>query len=120
MDEKVKRALVQDQVIDITTVGRKSGRKHRIEIWFHNMNGRLFITGTPGKRSWYANLVAHPEFTFHLKGSAHADLAARARPITDQAERRTILAGILKKLERPGDLELWVAGSPLVEVTLEE
>jgi deazaflavin-dependent oxidoreductase (nitroreductase family) len=118
MDEKVKLALAQDQVIDITTTGRKSGEKHRIEIWFHNLDGRLFITGTPGKRSWYANLVAHPEFTFHVKRSTQADLPARATAITAEAQRREIMRGILTKLGRPEDLETWVAGSPLVEVTL--
>jgi hypothetical protein len=31
--------------------------------------------------------LANPEFTFHLKGSARADLPAIARPITEEAER---------------------------------
>ncbi len=35
MDKKAKQALAQDQVIDITTIGRKSGQPRRIEIWFH-------------------------------------------------------------------------------------
>ena len=118
MDERIQRALAQDRVIDITTVGRKSGEPRRIEIWFHNWAGRLFITGLPGKRSWYANLVAHPEFTFHLKESTRADLPARARAITGEAQRREILAGILQTLDQPGELETWVKDSPLVEVTL--
>jgi hypothetical protein len=78
----------------------------------------LFITGLPGKRSWYANLVAHPEFTFHLKESAKADLPARATPITGEAQRREILAKIVGNLDRAGELETWVKDSPLVEVTL--
>ncbi|MCL5996405.1 MAG: nitroreductase/quinone reductase family protein [Chloroflexi bacterium] len=118
MDERIQRALARDRVIDITTIGRKSGEARRIEIWFHNWAGRLFITGLPGKRSWYANLVAHPEFTFHLKESARADLPARATPITGEAQRREILAGILQTLDQPGELEAWVKDSPLVEVTL--
>ena len=118
MDEQVKLALTQDQVIDITTTGRNSGEKHRIEIWFHNLDGRLFITGLPGKRSWYANLMAHPEFTFHIKQSAKADLPARATAITAGAQRREIMLAILTKLDRAQDLDAWVAGSPLVEVTL--
>lgn len=43
----VQQALITDQVIDITTIGRKSGQPRRIEIWFHNLDGRLYITGTP-------------------------------------------------------------------------
>jgi deazaflavin-dependent oxidoreductase (nitroreductase family) len=119
MDEKVKQALERDRTIDITTTGRKTGRPRRIEIWFHNLDGRLFITGLPGRRSWYANLVANPEFTFHLKESVQADLPARARPIVDEAERRALLSGLLQKLGGGRDLEAWVEGSPLVEIELD-
>ena len=117
MDKKITQALAQDMVIDITTTGRKSGRPRRIEIWFHRLNGRYYITGLPGQRSWYANLKANPQFTFHLKGRVQADLAAQARDITDPSERRVILSGILKDLERGDDLDSWVSNSPLVEVT---
>ncbi len=120
MDERIQRALSADRVIDITTIGRKSGQPRRIETWFHNLDGRIYLTGTPGPRDWYANLVANPSFTFHLKESATADLPARARPIVEPGERRAVLARILAKLDRPGDQEAWVAGSPLVEVSFDE
>ena len=120
MDEQVRRALGRDRVIDITTTGRKSGRPRRIETWFHNLDGRLYLTGTPGPRDWYANLVANPAFTFHLKESATADLPARARPIIEPAERRAVLARILAYLGRAGDLDAWVTGSPLVEVSFDD
>jgi|SRR5688572_4949026 len=120
MDERIKQALKQDRTIDITTTGRKSGEPRRIEIWFHNIDGRLYITGSPGRRSWYANLVANPEFTFHLKESAQADLPARARPILAEAERREIMGRITRNVGREGDLETWVRESPLVEVDLGE
>ena len=74
MDEAVQQALERDRTIDITTTGRNTGQPRRKEIWFHNIEGRLYITGTPGSRDWYANLVANPQFTFHLKQSAQADL----------------------------------------------
>jgi deazaflavin-dependent oxidoreductase (nitroreductase family) len=118
MDEKVKRALERDQTIDITTTGRKTGLPRRIEIWFHNLDGHLYITGLPGRRDWYANVQANSEFIFHLKESVQADLSARARPIVDETERRAILTRILQNLGGQRDLEEWVARSPLVEVEL--
>jgi deazaflavin-dependent oxidoreductase (nitroreductase family) len=118
MNDQIRHALEADQVIDITTTGRTSGQPRRKEIWFHNLDGQLYITGTPGRRDWYANLVAHPEFTFHLKRSAQADLPARATPITDPAQRRRVLARILAKLNRNDNLDDWVAQSPLVAVEL--
>ncbi len=116
MSPQVARALEQDRTIDITTLGRKTGQPRRNEIWFHNLEGRLFITGFPGTRDWYANLAANPEFTFHLKESVQADLPASARPVLDQAQRREIIAAIHQKLGWSRDLEEWVADSPLVEV----
>lgn len=120
--QAIQQALVTDQVIDITTIGRKSGEPRRIEIWFHNLDGQLYITGTPGRpRDWYANLLAQPAFTFHLKASTQADLPARAVPITEEGERRAVLTAILQKLGRTEeDVETWVAGSPLVAVLLGE
>jgi deazaflavin-dependent oxidoreductase (nitroreductase family) len=126
MDSEAASALASDRVIDITTTGRKTGEPRRIEIWFHRLDGKYYVTGTPGRpRSWYANLVAHPSFTFHLKQSATADLPATARPVTDTAEREKVLAGILASLSpdfttAPGqEPAAWVAGSPLVEVTFD-
>jgi deazaflavin-dependent oxidoreductase (nitroreductase family) len=119
VSEQIKRALETDKTIDITTVGRKSGQLRRKEIWFHNLEGRLFITGLPGRRDWYANMVATPAFTFHLKESLQADLPATARAITEEAERSEVLAKLLQKLEGDRDLEAWVKNSPLVEVTLD-
>ena len=118
MKPNVAEALKQDRTIDITTLGRKTGQLRRIEIWFHNLDGRLFITGFPGSRDWYANLAAHPEFTFHLKESVQADLPALARPVLDNAQRREIIAAIHGKLDWDRDVEEWVADSPLVEVEL--
>lgn len=88
----------------------------RIEIWFHNLDGRIYITGLPGRRDWYANLLAQPEFTFHLKQSIRADLPARARPVGDESERRAVLAVIVQRVGRGDQMEAWVADSPLVEV----
>jgi deazaflavin-dependent oxidoreductase (nitroreductase family) len=121
VNDQVRTALSQDRVIDITTTGRSSGQPRRKEIWFHNLDGTLYITGTPGKRDWYANLVAHPDFIFHLKQSTQADLAAQAMPITDTAQRRTIMSRILANIGRsPNELETWIAESPLVAVTLKD
>ena len=117
MDERVRAALGRDRTIDITTTGRKSGQPRRIEIWFHNLDGQVYITGTPGKRDWYANLLAHPEFTFHLKESVTADLRARARPVTDENAQRAVFERILRRIGRPADqASSWVADSPLVAV----
>src|ERR1700704_3318873 len=76
LDPKVRQALSRGGTIDITTVGRKTGAPRRIEIEFHTIGDRIYISGlaSPRRRSWLANLDANPTFTFHLKGAVKADL----------------------------------------------
>ena len=119
MDEVIRQALARGRTIDITTIGRTSGQPRRIEMWYHHLDGQVYLTGTPGPRDWHANLLVHPTFTFHLKEDVRADLTARATPVTDPAARRAILGRILARLGQPGDLAAWVAASPLVAVTFD-
>ena len=118
MNDDIARALEWDCTIDIITMRRKTGRPRRTEIWFHNIEGRIIITGTPGPRGWLANLAANPEFTLHLKGAVRADLPARARLITDSAERRAIMAAPETGWYRGqvDSIDRLVEGSPMVEV----
>jgi deazaflavin-dependent oxidoreductase (nitroreductase family) len=120
LDGRIRTALARGGTIDITTVGRKSGKPRRLEIVFHNIDGRIYISGTPTptRRSWLANLEANPRFTFHLKGAARADLPATARIIDKETERRRILAGVARNWRRT-DIDRMVLQSPLIEVTLD-
>ena len=120
MDEQLQQALETDRVIDITTTGRKTGEARRIEIWFQRHNSAVYITGMPVKpRDWYANMLANPSFTFHVKESAQIDAPAKAIPVTDEASRRSILSAMLENVPGEQNLDEWVAQSPLVEVDFE-
>lgn len=118
MKEEIERALQADSLVDITTTGRKTGKPHKLEIAFHYLDQDIYISGIPGKRDWYANLVANPEFTFHLKQSTQVDIPAKATPIHDEVQRRKILARIVQKWGRQDELGNFVKNSPLVEVHL--
>lgn len=117
MDSRVARALSHGHTIDITTTGRRTGMPRRIEIVFHNLDGRIYISGIPDPhrtRAWLRNLEANPWLTVHLKGPVVADLPATARVIDDPAERRPILERIARIWRR--DPESMLAYSPLIEV----
>ena len=125
MDTTTQSALDRGGVIDITTVGAKSGTPRRIEIVFHHFDGSYYITGEPGfKRDWLANLKANPRFTVHLKRGLAADIPAEAEEITDEDERARVLYRILTESwdDEPAKAEhilpRWVAGAPLVRFTV--
>jgi deazaflavin-dependent oxidoreductase (nitroreductase family) len=118
--DAIEAALEHGHTIDITTTGRRSGKPRRLEIVFHNIDGRIYISGTPypRKRRWLLNLEADPHMTFHLKGKTRADLPATARIIDGEAERREILPHVARAWGRD-DLERMVQYSPLIEVKFE-
>jgi deazaflavin-dependent oxidoreductase (nitroreductase family) len=122
MDDPIRTALSRGGTIDITTTGRATGRPRRIEIVFHRIDGRMWISGQPSprRRSWLANLAADLRMTVHLKGPiAVADLPATARIVDDPAERRMILERVARAWNRT-DVDRMVAQSPLIEVILDD
>ena len=121
MDDRIRQTLDHGQTIDITTTGRRTGQARRIEIVFHNFDGRIYISGLPSrrKRAWLANLEADPHLTLHLKGRrVTADVPATARVISDPAERQAILSRVAAVWRRQ-DVEGMIAFSPLIEVSVD-
>src|SRR5487761_979294 len=134
VDDAVARALAigpdssaAERTIDITTLGARTGIPRRIEVWFHRVDGRWYISGVPGPRSWYANLRAHPGFTVHLKHGVTADLPATAVPV-DEPTRRRVITAVLDLQNRPEfagrvsrqNFDDWFARSPLVEIVFDD
>lgn len=121
MDDETAAALRRDTTIDLTTIGRRSGEPRRIEIWILKVDDRLFITGTPGPRDWYANLLANPECTVHLKQSVRADLPATAAVVRDDPTRTEVLEHLEARWyrEQGEDFETLLAEAPMVQVKIE-
>jgi len=119
-DRDIIATLGKGGVFDITTTGRKSGEPRRLEIVYHVIDGRLYLSGIPmpTRRSWLANLDADPALTLHLRKPVPADVAATVRIIESEAERRAVLPHVARNWGRD-DIELMVRQSPLVEVTIE-
>ena len=119
MPEDIRSILKADEVVDITTTGRKSGDARRIEIRLHALDGKLYITGRPGRpRSWYANMVAKAAFTLHLKQDLKRDVLCNAIPITEDGARRNVFELMLTQESSMAhmDVDEWNKVSPLVEV----
>ncbi|MFB4271445.1 nitroreductase/quinone reductase family protein [Nonomuraea sp. GTA35] len=135
MDAAIARALAigpdssaAERTIDITTLGARSGLPRRIEIWFHRVDGRWYLTGMPMPRSWYANVRANPRLVVHLKHGVQADLPATARPV-DEPTRQRVITAVLDLQNRPEiaarvgrrqRLDKWLAHSPLVEIVFDD
>jgi hypothetical protein len=102
-------AHAADECCDISTTGRRSGRTHRIEIWFGVIDDTLYlISGNGPGADWYANALADPNIVIHLGGE---DVDGVARAVTDVDERRSV--GELMGAKYPWD------GDPSIGLTFE-
>jgi deazaflavin-dependent oxidoreductase (nitroreductase family) len=58
---------MNEQFVYITTTGRKTGLPRQIEIWFVELEDRLYILAEHGlKAKWVQNIVADPNVNVRL------------------------------------------------------
>ncbi len=99
----------------LTTVGRRSGRDHTIEIWFAAEGRTLYLISGGGARSdWVRNLVAQPEARVAVGGWS---LHVRARlPLVEPPEERERAVRLLhaKYGRRESSLESWLRDAFIV------
>jgi deazaflavin-dependent oxidoreductase (nitroreductase family) len=57
----------------LTTMGRRTGRPHRIEIWFAAQDARVYVLSGGRERSdWVRNLQPNGQVTVELGDETHA------------------------------------------------
>ena len=58
-----------DQFLYLETTGWKTGRRHRIEIWFVEHEGKYYIMSEGRERAhWVRNIVHNPRISFSAGG----------------------------------------------------
>ena len=64
--------MADDDYCYLTTTGRRSGRAHRIEIWYARAGNTLYLLAGGGRGSdWVRNLEETPSVTVELDGRTH-------------------------------------------------
>ncbi len=115
--EQVITELTAIRTVYLTTNGRRTGLASRVEIWWFHVDGRFVITGTPGKRDWYANVLSDSNVVIH---TTIGDFEARAQTIHDHSFRRRVFTDSEVGWYRTqSDLERLVADAPMIEILLD-
>jgi deazaflavin-dependent oxidoreductase (nitroreductase family) len=64
-----------------TTIGRRTGRRHRIEIWIAGHDGRLYLmSGGRDRADWVRNLKLNQRVTVELGNETYEGVAHSIRP----------------------------------------
>jgi deazaflavin-dependent oxidoreductase (nitroreductase family) len=99
--------LDRHSVIDLTTVGRVTGRPHVVEIWFAHRELTIYLLSGGGDRSdWVRNLIRTPAVRVRAGGGEHPGLG---RIVTDPDEDRLARDAVHDKyvVRYRGDLTAW-------------
>ncbi|HEY7876319.1 MAG TPA: nitroreductase family deazaflavin-dependent oxidoreductase [Actinomycetota bacterium] len=106
-----------DDFCYLTTIGRRSGRPHTIEIWFAEDSGRLFLLAGGGERAdWVRNLRADARVGLRVGDYDDSATATVVTDATDDALARRLLAAKYQGW-RPGqELSGWAQTALAVEV----
>ena len=108
----------------LTTVGRRTGRAHEIEIWFAVMDGRLYMmAGGRDRSDWVRNLMKTAEVRVRIgeetrEGRARVIEAAKEAELDGRVRR--LVAGKYREVESDGELSGWGKTALPVEVRFGE
>jgi len=103
--------------IELVTTGRLTGIRRAVEIWWFSVQERFVVTGTPGARDWYANVLCEPRIAVRV---GHREHPGVARPITDPEFRRVVFTDPrVSWYSTQAELDRLVAEAPMIEIELE-
>jgi hypothetical protein len=89
LSPELARTLEAAEAIEIQTTGRRTGRAHRVDVWFAAVGDVLWLR-TDANADWYRNLVADPRCRVRV---GQFELAAVREPVEDEpAALRDLIA----------------------------
>jgi deazaflavin-dependent oxidoreductase (nitroreductase family) len=88
-DDSLRDRLVRSQEVNISVVGRKSGRKISIPVWFVWEDDKLYLLPVYGSDTqWYKNVLKNPSMRIDV-GGAGAEVKVAA--LTDGARVSSVI-----------------------------
>jgi deazaflavin-dependent oxidoreductase (nitroreductase family) len=105
-EQPLRERWAGEQFAYLTTIGRRTGAPHRIEIWFALADGRIYLlSGGRDRSDWVRNLEANPAVTVELGTEKFAGVARVIQPGTPEDRRAREL--LVSKYRQGNDLDEW-------------
>ncbi len=86
---RVGRRLVDNDILLLTTTGRRTGRKHTVPLLYLRDGNRLVVIasygGRPTNPEWYRNLLATPQASVQILGE-HREIQATTMTDGERSE----------------------------------
>lgn len=100
--------MADDDYCYLTTTGRRTGRPHRIEIWYAAEGLTVYLLSGGGRSAdWVRNLVSEPAVRVEVGGDHHSGRARILEGSSDEVERARSLVFAKYAPRYAGDLTDW-------------
>jgi len=111
--------LSKEDYCYLTTMGRKSGNPHEIEIWFGIQGNSLYLLSGGGDDSdWVRNLRANPNVTVRIAKHTFTGIARIVSEEKEELMARHMLAGKYQSWKEGQSLSEWGRTALVVEVEI--
>jgi deazaflavin-dependent oxidoreductase (nitroreductase family) len=71
--------------IHLTTIGRKTGRPHTVELWFAASDGKAYLSHEGKETDWMKNIKQNGEVSFEIGGKSFTGKGHYVEDHTDEA-----------------------------------
>lgn len=109
--------LERMEAIDLITRGRRTGRPHRVELWFVYREGAVYLMAhaqAHGRGTdWYQNLAADPHVEIEAEGRRWEGIAERLPP-----EWVSTVTEWFREKYGAGTVRRWYEGTPRLPVRI--
>jgi len=94
-NSELKARLIRYRQINLSVIGRKSGKTISIPVWFVLEGETLYLLPVQGSDTqWYKNVLKNPAIRIDVRG-AEAEL--RAKPITESSAVKSVVEKFREK-----------------------
>ncbi len=115
-NQKLSR-LGSEKFIYLTTKGRRTGRPHRVELWFATHDGKAYLSHEGNDTDWMKNMKHNPEVGFQI---GKENFTGRGRFLqTNSGESTAGKTALYEKYYGKADKETiddWFSLSTLIEI----
>ena len=105
-----------EKLIYLTTIGRKTGKEHTVEIWFAYDDWRIYLSHEGDYTDWMKNITKNENVKFRI---GPIRFTGKARIITEISEMKKAKNALYLKYYGPASeakIEDWFELSTLLEI----
>ena len=116
LPDEVAQILRDEKFVYLTTIGRKTGKTHNVQLWFAFAGGRIFLSHEGKYTDWMKNLMRDRRVRARIGGLT---LEAQAIILKDGRMRELGMTSLYEKYYGPAPkttIDDWFELSTIIEL----